>query len=389
MKLFLLLYIFFIINQIVFKKIYVKIILSNLGDIKMSTSPCIYIIQAFAGHGKDYTREILEEIIKKETKKIHFAKNAKEMIASSLKKKLVKNLTTNNEKLDKLNHLKDDCLDIKVLGDKNAREMMQLILGDVIRTLNPEIHALFALKEMEKELLKSSPRIMICTDNRYKNEQELVYPVNLLESKEDKIDYIRWRIQKHKTNYSNIEVLELFDSLTKSSIKDKSDADMLNKIKMKLVNEIEILNNTSKPDNDFTDFIESIDFNKIDNYSTAEGLEKGLINVFRPLLPEDFKGQNYEDIIKTYNKINNEDLDKIKFYYEKSNVDFNIENIKKFGYLRADPNHSSECDLNGRKPEALRNIPMWEKNNINKLLKTIFKESQKKNIIQVYNNVKP
>ena len=357
----------------------------------MSTTPCIYIIQAFAGHGKDYTREVLESIIKEDTKKIHFAKNAKEMIALSLKKKIIKNLSTSEEKLEKLNDLKDNFLDVKVLGNKNAREMMQLILGDVIRTLNPEIHALFALKEMEKELLKNKPKIMICTDNRYKNEQELVYPVNLLDNNKERVDYIRWRIHKHKTNYSNLEILDLFDKLTKDSIVDKEDIDMLNKIKMKLVNEIDILNNTKLPVNDFSDFISNVDFDSIDNYSIQKGLQEGLINVFRPLLPlkNNTNNNTLKEDIKSYNKFNDKDIDKIVFYYKKSNINFNVNNVEKYGFLRADPNHLSECDLNGRKPESLRNVPFWEKENINDKLNFLFKDNQKKNIIQTCNNIKP
>jgi len=357
----------------------------------MSAAPCIYIIQAFAGHGKDHVRLILESIIKKETKKIHFAKNAKEMIASSLKKEFIKNIKTEDGKVNKLNILKDDFLEVTVLGDKNARELMQLILGDVIRELNPEIHGLFALKEMEKEFMTLNPRIMICTDNRYRNEQELIYPLNLLESKEDRIEYIRWRIDKHKTAYSEIEVLDIFDSLTRSSIKDKEDSDMLNKIKMKLINYIKELELTPKPKKDFSSFVSLIDFNDIGGYSVEEGLDRGIINVFRPLIPNgvEIDVNNVDEVIKEYNQISNEDLNKIKFCYERSKVDFNIYNIKKYGYLRANPNHLSECDLNGRKPEAIMNTPKWDGNNIEEKLIKLFKENQKNKILQTYNNIRP
>lgn len=362
----------------------------------MIIDPCIYIIQAYAGHGKDYTKDIIESIIERETKKIHFAKTAKDIISSSLKNKFIKNLKTDEEKLDKLNDLKDNFLEIKVLGDKNAREMLQLILGEVIRFVNPEIHALFALKEVEKELLKEKPRTMICTDNRYKNEQEILYPINLINTNEERIDYVRWRIDHHKTKHEDIKILEIFEELTNDSILDKEDADMINKIKMKFINKVEELNNTKAPKNDFRAFINDIDFDSIDELSIEEGLSRGIINVFRPLIPEindinknDINENNLNDFIKSYNKIDDDALKNIIFYYEKSNIAFNLENVKKYGFLRADPNHSSECDLNGRKPEKLLNIPFWEKGNIKDKLNEIYKENKKKNIINYYNNIKP
>ena len=51
------------------------------------------------------------------------------------------------------------------------------------------------------------------------------------------------------------------------------------------------------------------------------------------------------------------EVNKIEESYNKFNIDFNVENIQKYSFLRADPNHISERQLDGRKPAAFLNNP--------------------------------
>lgn len=325
------------------------------------SKPTVYIINAAAGHGKDYTKDLIEDILKIETIKLHFAQKAKEIIA----KGIFRESGTLEDKVDKLNDYKDNKLDTPVIGEANMRRTLQVILGDVIRNINPEIHALFVLKKIEKNLLNGEDTTFVCTDNRYKNEQELLYPINLLQTKETKIDYIRWQIQENKTKINDIQILEKFENLTKDLIKTQKDSNTLNKIKLSFLKENQEISETQKPNQDFNEFFNDIDFKKIGVLSKEEGLEKGLINVFRPLLdPEMTKFKDIDYSIIEYNKITKEELEQIKENYKRFNIDFEIENIKKYGFLRAYWNHLSETDLNGRKPEAFLNIPNWNERDL-------------------------
>jgi hypothetical protein len=349
----------------------------------MNKVPTIFILMASAGHGKDYVKLLIEENINKKSKDIKFAETAKEIIATSLKSKFISSDMSIDEKINKLNDLKDNHMDTKVLGEENMRKMLQIVLGDVIREVNPNIHALFALKSIEEQLINDSDYLMICTDNRYVNEQELIYPINLLETKKEKVDYIRWAIDYNKTIMKTEDILNLFDKLTKPYIDDSSDQSMINKIKMKFIKENDNLNNTTKSELNYYEFTKSINFKKIKNMSKKESFENGLIHIFRPLLPanEKYKNLNEESLIiaiTEFNKSPKEDIKKIKNNYEIFDINFNYENIQKYGYLRADPSHYSETALNDRKPEAFFNFPETYEENIKSEMKSFFLKEDKK-----------
>jgi hypothetical protein len=355
----------------------------------MNKQPCIFIVNAAAGHGKDYTMNIIEEIKGQPAEKIFFAEKAKYIIATSLKKKLIKNLNSDSEKIVQLNYLKDNDFQTKILGNNNMRETLQLILGDVIRGINSNIHVLFVLKKIENNLLSNGEELMICTDNRYKNEQEGLYPLNLLESKEERIDYIRWKINKDKTKLTDIEILNRFDKLVENQDLSNEDIDMVNKIKRKFINELHILNDTKPSNTNFEGFVNQLDFSDISSLSTKEAFERGLIFVFRPLIEKNANVENFEDLvtsIKEYTKIEEKELDLMITNYKNYKLEFNFENVNKYGYLRANPHHLSENDLEGRKPEPLLNSPAHLDNDIKSKLKFFFKEQEKKNMIKKYNN---
>ena len=352
----------------------------------MQKIPTIFILIASAGHGKDYVKSIIEENINKKAEEIKFAEKAKEIIATSLKSEFINNDMSIEEKIEVLNDLKDNHMQTKVLGEENMRKMLQVLLGDVIRDINPDIHALFALKSIEEKLLENDKPLLICTDNRYVNEQELMYPINLLDSKEEQIDYIRWAIDYNQTTKDTNGILEKFDELTKPYIKDSKDQSMINKIKMKFVRENDKLKNTTKSKLDYYEFTISIDFEKIKEMTKEESLENGIVNIFRPLLPlnDSYSELSKEELISEIANFNNssiEDIQKIAKNYELFDLKFNYENVKKYGYLRANPNHYSETALNERKPEAFINYPESYEQNIKSDMRAFFfqpKETNKK-----------
>ena len=75
-----------------------------------------------------------------------------------------------------------------------------------------------------------------------------------------------------------------------------------------------------------------------------------------------------------------EKINEIESNYTQFNIDFNYDNITKYGFLRANPNHPSERELDERKPEALINYPELHPESIKNIISSFFekKEQEKK-----------
>lgn len=335
-----------------------------------------FILSAYPGHGKDFSLFLLNELTKEDFCQIQLALKAKEIISNSLHKRYL--LGNEENKVEVLNYLKDKKMDEKILGNKNMRGVLQIILGDVFRTINPNINILFTLKTMENKLLENVTSF-VCTDNRYKNEQEFLYPLTKLNTNDEKIDYIRWQIRNNLTKYTKVEILEIFDHLTKDIRITNEDIIMLNKIKIGFLEFNDKLNETEVEKNNYIDLIKKIDFNNIGKMTKEEGLKNGLINIFRPIIPINYQNEksNILEVIEEYTRLQKEEIIFIKDNYKRYNIDFNIANIHKYGFLRADPNHLSETDLNGRKPEPFLNIPFHLEGNLRDQLSNLL--VQKKN----------
>ncbi len=337
-----------------------------------------FILSAYPGHGKDFCLSLLKDITGNDFNQIQLALKAKEIIAESLSKKYIEG--NENDKISVLNDLKDKKMDVNVVSDVNMRGLLQIILGDVFRNINSNINTLFTLKKLEEDLINNKVNF-ICTDNRYKNEQEFLYPLTFLISNEEKIDYIRWRILENLTKYSQIEILDIFENLTKKINKNSEDSIMLNKIKMNFIKMNEKLNTTLDYKKDYSAFVSSINFKDIGNMSKEEGLKHGLIHIFRPIIPINYidNGEDIKEVIKRYTLMKNEEILFIENNYNRYKIDFNVNNIHKYGFLRADPTHLSERDLDGRKPAPFFNIPFHLERNLKEELSECLIEEKKNN----------
>lgn len=168
-----------------------------------------FILNAYPGHGKDFTLSILSELMNTDFYQVQFALKAKQIIASALPSRFFEN--NDLDKVSVLNELKDKKMDLKIIGDYNMRNVLQLMLGDVFRTINPDINILFTLKSLEEQLLNNKSNY-ICTDNRYRNEQEFLYPLTKISDNEEKIDYVRWRLLNNLTNFNKDQILDTFNT---------------------------------------------------------------------------------------------------------------------------------------------------------------------------------
>ena len=124
--------------------------------------------------------------------------------------------------------------------------------------------------------------------------------------------------------------------------------------------------------------LKNFNYNSISKMSTQQGIDLGVINIHRPLLPENIlkkiKESELHTQINDFNKFKNNELDKIIENYSKFNIDFNIKNVEKYGFLRADPNHPSEKILEKRKPEKIFNLPKYH-SNLEKKVELMFPEN--------------
>ena len=69
-----------------------------------------------------------------------------------------------------------------------------------------------------------------------------------------------------------------------------------------------------------------------------------------------------------------EKINEIESNYTQFNIDFNYDNITKYGFLRANPNHPSERELDERKPEALINYPELHPESIKNIISSFFEK---------------
>jgi hypothetical protein len=342
-------------------------------------------INAAAGHGKDYTMDIINELIDIKTNKLSFSEAVKEMVAKNLPERVTGKFKEKNIEL--LNILKDERHDIKVFGNMNMRKFLQVFMGnEILRSINPSINMLFTANKMKESLLVNPDCLFVCSDNRYANEQEFLIKFNQV-SKDLREDFLNDYLLKNKTILNNFEIISIIENnlseLSKDSIDDKY-ASRLIKTFMSEHNKLKIEDSTKIYN--FDNLMKDFNYDSLSSMSKEEGLKYGIIHVFRPLIPEGikitFKNDQIKKEIMKYQNISDKDVNEIENRYQDYGIKFNIENIKKYSYLRADPNHPSESQLSQRKPEAFINYP--EKSNetgIEKeLINILIKQKKEKKI---------
>lgn len=318
------------------------------------------IINGTAGHGKDYVLNSLSNIIKKNIIPLSFSKTIKSIIAKNLPEHVKKEFSDKNE-IETLNILKDERHDINVYGNMNMRKFLQVFLGnEVLRKINPNINMLLTAQFMKEKIQNNNDFIFICSDNRYANEQEFLLKFNQV-SENEKTFFLDDFIYNNKTKYNTFEIIEIIENGLKNQTLSKEDQNYMNKLTTDFIKLNQTLSNIEQPNKSYSDILNNFDFQSIGNMSQKEGLNIGIINIFRPILPQDFNVNSSKQEIKKsimdFTNLSLIEVNKIEESYNKFNIDFNVENIQKYSFLRADPNHISERQLDGRKPEAFLNNP--------------------------------
>lgn len=311
----------------------------------------VFILNGRAGHGKDYVADKIKSKINKNIVNIFFAESIKNIMSKYLPRKFLIDGMSN---LESLNYMKDNDFETEIIKGMNTRFFFQVLLGDTIRTINPAIHSLFVLKKIERELMRNPDTIFICTDNRYKNEQRFLLSLNLVK-KEDRLNFVRFEISRNKTTDTDAEICNTFKNYMLDKISCSEDIQYVKNIMNAFILENRELSETIEAEKTFSiDY----DFSNIQKLSSSEGVKIGLINIFRPLIPENINSLvNIENVVSEFHGFSLKDSETFLKRYTLFDIELTIINIHKYGFIRANPNHEGERDLENRKPHPFINSP--------------------------------
>jgi hypothetical protein len=313
-------------------------------------------IAGYAGHGKDTAKNIMFQNYDNLFKEISMAETLK-FNATSLITDNFRELTGQENKLDALNAMKDLHPDVEFFAGLSTRSFLQKLGTEYYRAIYDDIHANFvALKVLN--YLENTERqdvVFVACDVRFPNELNFMLKMSQLKN-DDLKDYLRFLLNNVKDSLPNEEkFISHFEDVFNVDRKNEGSKLILSSI----LSNIELLNNTK----------ENLKEWKLDSPSTAnmskdEAIKYGLLHVFRPILnpnityDQNLKSKDIVEEIKKYTGLEYGKIADVMKYYKISEVDFNIENIVKYGYVRADLRHPSENAINNIKPEAILSTPL-------------------------------
>lgn len=331
----------------------------------MIYKPTCFVINAFAGHGKDTVKDFMAQYYQTkliDSEQSSFAAKAKKMVADIIPEE-VQNKFPDKNGVELLEYLKDNEHKIEIIPGFNTRKVLQVYLGNVLRTLDPNIHISWRAKEMHKSMIeKDFNTVFLCTDNRYLNERSFLLTLNTIESNIEKIDYLRYFVNKNKPNFTTQEIEKLFlEKFGSNEALKNPKIQKLIQSTQEALNELDIPKSVKKYEEANPDLSEK---------SFEEAMDLGFINIFRPMVSPDLKSEPIDLIehIKTYSGTSDEKIQEMQYLYQSYGLSFDLKNLQKYGFLRADPSHPSEKELQKYLSERILNDPFDE--NQNNQLKT-------------------
>lgn len=325
-------------------------------------------VAGYAGHGKDTTKEIITNNYNNIFQDISMAETLKSDASSLISQKFI-DITRSNNNLDALNSLKDNHPDTAFYAGLPTRGFLQKLGTEFYRYLYNDIHTSFVAMKILNSLEKNNDPnlVFVSCDVRFPNELEFMMKLSKLKD-DDLKDYLRFLLNKVKVNLpSNDDIINHFEKTFSVDRNQKDTKIILNAI----LSNVENLKNTKDNIKDW-----EITVPETSKMKKEEAIKYGLIHIFRPILNPDIKYDNIrsKDIveeIKEYTNLEYGKIADIMKYYKVSEIDFNVKNIVKYGYVRADIRHPSEISLNSIKPEAILSTPLknndFEKNLLNVL----------------------
>ena len=337
-------------------------------------------IAGYAGHGKDTVKYFIKEKYAHEYHDIIMAETLKANAATLITPEML-DLTGKQTKIEALNDLKDNYADKIFFANYTTREFLQKIGTEFYRSLDENIHTKFVAAKLLRILdnSKNDNVLFFATDIRFPNELNFMLKASQLQN-EDLKDYLRYSLKTGvKSLPDNDSIIQRFEDTFSVNRNDKKVGIIIESI-LNYVNEIRNVADYSKEWH--------LEIPNTHNIPKEKAIEYGYIHIFRPILDQltdydiNLKGPQLINEVKKYTGLTTQKVVDVIKYYNNSDMDFNVENIRKFGFLRADVRHASEISINDRKPEALISTPLKNgsfKNELYDLLK----------IIEIENNLKP
>lgn len=341
---------------------------------KLKESISVFLITSFSGHGKDFPTIALEENLNKEIIKINFSEKTKEIVTKNLPEHF--NLLHHNKNNKEIIEIyKNFETDKKFVINLNIRDFFKILMGDVIRNIEPSINLIFVLKEIEKNLLKNENTQFICLNAKYQDEKNTLLTLNKINNNIEKIEYIRNKIHECLKNIKTKTIIKNFEEQLINKTTEIHELIFFEKIMINLILELSILKKTIKPKKNNQ---KTYKFCNIKEMNYKEAIYNGVINIFKPIINFEVKSDlNHSDLIEElikYNKISYDKACLYLKYYEKYKIKINAENIKKYGLIISNPLHNSEIESNFIKPDSMINNNFCNGNNIYLKLKKILNE---------------
>ena len=315
-------------------------------------------IAGYAGHGKDTTKMIVTDNYSNVFEDISMAETLKTNATSLINNEFI-DITGVSDRLGCLNSLKDNFPERIFYAGLPTRKFLQKLGTEFYRSLYDDIHTGFvALKILNSLEASSDPNLVFMScDVRFPNELDFMMRLSTLKG-EDLKDNLRFILNKIKASLPSIDNIIIHFEKTFNVDRNERDTKL---ILDDIISNFEILKNTKENLREW-----NIETTKTAGMSKEEAIKYGLIHIFRPILNPELKYGNLKtkDIVeevKLYTGLEYGKIADVMKYYKISEIDFNVDNIVKYGYVRADISHPSETSLNGLKPEAILSTPLKNK----------------------------
>lgn len=321
---------------------------------KLNTN--FFYVAGYAGHGKDTAKNIAKDNYENTFFEISMAETLKANSCALLTDDL-RDLVKSDVDIDVLNGLKDNHTDVEFYAGLNTRTFLQKIGTEFYRSLNDSIHTTFVASKILDGLLANKDNDVVFTscDIRFPNELDFMLKMSQLKN-DDLVDYLKY-LQKTvaRTLPDNDFIAAHFENVFNVKRTDKRANIMIDAI----INSTDKLKSVGDYKNEWD--IKTPDTSKM---TKEQAIEYGLIHIFRPILNPKFtydknlKPQQVVEEIKKYTGLEYGRIADVMKYYKVSAIDFTVENVVKYGFLRADIRHPSENAINHMKPEAILSTPL-------------------------------
>lgn len=334
---------------------------------KLNTN--FFYIAGYAGHGKDTANNIAKTNYTNEFDEIKMAETLKTN-ATALITQEFKDITQLDNPMDVLNALKDNHSDMIFFANMNTRVFLQKLGTEFYRSLNDSIHTTFVAAKILNKLEHSTRDdiVFASTDIRFPNELDFMLKLSQIQG-EDLKDYLKFLLKNvANTLPTDSALVNHFENVFSVSRHDERTKLILNSV----LESVATLKKVS-------DYQKEWDIKAPDtrNMKKEDAIKYGLLHIFRPILDpkavydKNLKSQTIVEEIKKYTGLEYGKIAEIMKYYKTSEVDFNTDNVIKYGFLRADIRHPSENAINDMKPEAILSTPLKDSKFNDELMKLL------------------